>query len=344
MGWDWLSAWWDVFGASSGATWVCIVCEDEAGVVQAIAPLGLRRAAVRGPLWTRRLSLLGGFFVGEGIHRQYPQLLGAFDRHPELLTATLDRLSERGDWGELALVSVPRANAWFEPLAREATSRGWHLRTTDNVPSHVIDMRGTFEDYLARLGASARRRLVHQRKRLAAIGPVSLAYADPSNAAEALDVLNTLRAESVGTPAFGGRALAFHLRLIAGLSDPASLRLSTLSVAGEPQSVNYALRAGGRQYGMAMGRHPRFDRKVSLGTLHLGYELEAAWADGVERYDLMTSRAGEEGWKQELGASPAELIDVRVVRQPLLAAAYRLHDRISAFGRWRAGRVVAPSR
>jgi hypothetical protein len=329
MSWTWLSTWWEVFGDPAGAEWICLVIEDGQGGLAGAAALFRHRGASRGPIRIRKLSVVGGFVrAREGVLSQYAELLGDFDGSPKLLSPMLDHLSGRLDWSELSLGLVPRDSDMLRALRSEASARRWHLRERGSVPSHVVEMRGTFQEYCATRAPSVRRRLVNERRRLAALGEATLEYVDASRAEQTLQLMNRLRAARSGEPAFSPRALEFHLRLIPRLS-PTALRLTKLSLAGEPISVNYALRMGNREYGVAMGFDHGLDGKVSLGTLHLGYALEDAWRDGVGSYDLMTSTPGTDAWKVRLADTSVELVNLQVVRNPVLGAMYRWHDRAS---------------
>ena len=329
MGRHWMTAWWDVFGAAAEATWKGIAVEDQAGETVGICPVFLQRGRVgSSPLPIRRLGILGSFFRGPGtVLTQYNQLLGPFEDRRPVLTTMLDYLDGLGEWSELCLQLAPEAS--LDALRDEAARRGWHVREVPSLPSYVVRTEGTFAEYCASLSPSVRRRLVNQRRRLAAAGDVELSYVEPAEASGALERMNGLYAKRAGAPAFDARALRFHERFLTGLPDTAELRLSQLSVDGTVVSVNYAVRVEDREYGIALGFDDGFDRRVSLGTLHLGYALEHAWRDGVVSYDLMTSPRGAHEWKARLATATLPLVGVQIVRRSWLAALYRVHDRFN---------------
>ncbi|GAA3978857.1 hypothetical protein GCM10022278_39300 [Allohahella marinimesophila] len=70
-------------------------------------------------------------------------------------------------------------------------------------------------------------------------------------------------------------------------------------------SLLYDIVAGDTRYNMQMGFSEDFDKKLSLGTLHLGYAIEAACEAGLRHYSFLagTGRLAEASYKTHLATS-----------------------------------------
>jgi len=332
MGRHWMSVWWDVFGAPEGADWLGAAVEDDAGEIVGVCPVFRQRGTLRGtPIPVHRLGVLGGFFRGPGtVLTQYNQLLGDVTARPELLARILDYLDGLDDWSEMCLQLAADGSEALTALRAEAARRRWYVRVVPSLPSYLVRTGGTFAEYVASRSPSTRRRLLYQRRRLEQSGRFEFTYVEPAASHEALAKMNELYADRAGAPAFDARTMAFHERFIGELPEWGALRLSLISVDDRVVSVNYAVRVRDREYGIALGFDDRFDNRISLGTLHLGYALEDAWRDGVASYDLMTSARGSQEWKARLATSTIPLVGIQIVRRSWLAALYHVHDRFSS--------------
>ena len=140
--------------------------------------------------------------------------------------------------------------------------------------------------------------------------------------------LNRLHRLRWKTQAFAGSRLAFHSSLARRLAARGELVVTRLRVGDEVVSVLYDVRRGGCQYNISMGFDPAFDRKVSLGLLHLGYAMEAAAEESrVATYDLLAGRGQRSDYKRNLSQRCRELSCVQVLRGHVLPPLYRWHDR-----------------
>jgi CelD/BcsL family acetyltransferase involved in cellulose biosynthesis len=244
------------------------------------------------------------------------------------MAALLDHLDGIEGWSELVFPMISRASPSLEALVRAARARGWHLRIKTMRSSRVVRLDGGFETYLRSLSHKTRRRLFNQRKRLEDLGRVEFKHVAWDEGADLIQEMNRFRARRKAGEALGERTLEFHRVLATRLPSLESTRLSCLCLDGVPASVNYALRMKKREYGIQMGFDPSIESRLSLGLLHLGYALEAAAADGITRYDLMTGMGPGPDWKDSIANDEIELVSVQVLRGKMLSCLYGTFDRL----------------
>ncbi|WP_018719648.1 GNAT family N-acetyltransferase [Arhodomonas aquaeolei] len=333
LGWDWLHGWWQHFGAPGGATLRLLAVQDGDGSLCGIAPMMITAERVRGVLPSRRLQLVGNFWHGaETLPTEYADFIVRRDCAETAADTLLDYLLDHGHWGELVLAWARADGHAVHALRRRAAAEGFWLRDAEYRTSYAAETTGGFEDYLAALSRNTRPKLYNRRGQLARHGEVRVErLARRADVAPGLALVNELHARRWGEAAYSGAALAFQQGLAEAVAASGGLWLSVLRVAGRPVSVLYNLRVGGRLYYLQGGFDETFDRRLSLGLLHLGYLLEAAFADPrVHALDLLAGGGRKRQYKEALAPVRTALVDVQAVRQPLLSLAYRVRERIRA--------------
>lgn len=334
MGWEWVMSWWEVFGRGSGGEWAGISAEDESGATVALCPLFRRTGRLKRTLPVRRMELVGGFWNGPpSVLTQYTQFLGEFSSKPGLMNALVEFLDGRPGWSELVFPMIPLRSQCYAALEDAVQSRGWTLRSAPIRPSRVVRLKAGFQEYLRSLSHKTRRRLFNQRIRLETLGRVEFKHVGWEDGQDLIELMNRFRTSERGMDALAKPILEFHGVLASRLHPRGAVRLSYLSLDGSPISVNYALRVGVREYGIQMGYDSTRGRGLSLGLLHLGYALEAAAADGIISYDLMTGMDEGPDWKDSVANAEVEMSALQVLRGRALSLLYGTFDSLRRRGR-----------
>ena len=69
-------------------------------------------------------------------------------------------------------------------------------------------------------------------------------------------------------------------------------------------------------------------RGLSPGFLHLGYAIEAACRDGIQRFDFLAGRGLHRDYKRDFAADQHAADTLHIVRKPSLRALFRIVDRL----------------
>jgi CelD/BcsL family acetyltransferase involved in cellulose biosynthesis len=204
-----------------------------------------------------------------------------------------------------------------------------YLRDAQRAVSYQVTTAGSFDAYRSSLSASSRRRLFGARARLINDhGPVTLEYADAAMLDEYFDQLNSLHALRWGSPVFTGAKLAFNREIAAWLLDEGLLRFSRLIVAGAVRSVLLDLRFGREEINLQSGYDPEFDSRIPLGYVHLGYAIEACFADSIDSFDLLAGWGKNSNYKRAIATDQRQLAVNHLVRSSWAMAGYWLRDRV----------------
>ncbi|MBL82637.1 MAG: GNAT family N-acetyltransferase [Marinobacter sp.] len=233
-------------------------------------------------------------------------------------------------WSEAVFRDVSKGSreaTYLESLAGEA---GWGYRVVDEDTAYAVETRGRFDDYLAKLGPNTRLRLYNRRKVLETCGEITLADAWPDNVGYFLDLLNAFHVKRWQQPCFSERSLRFHFDFLDKIGEEGGVPdLSILYCDGNPVSVLYNVRYRGRIYNIQSGFELGLHKKLSLGTLHLGYSIEDAFREpDVTVFDLLAGAGKNEDYKSRLATSTEALVSVMLVKKPLFKMLYWLKSGI----------------
>ncbi len=199
-----------------------------------------------------------------------------------------------------ALLRLPVARAVLRPVvpgdaAHEAIRAGaaaTGARVSERIVEHhpVLEISGSWDDYLAGFTSKARSELRRSWRRLAERGEVAL---DARADRDALDVLDeALALEAAGWKGRGGTALAvaeadgrFFRGLAAWAAAQGWLRLTTLRLDGRAAAFALELEAHGVRYGLKTAYDESLAR-VSPGRLVIAARVEDAFRSGCTSYDF----------------------------------------------------------
>lgn len=229
-------------------------------------------------------------------------------------------------WNEAVFRDLIESNSDTSRLQQLCRERGWLLRTVHKDTAYHIATDITFDEYLSSLGSNTRLRLFNRRKVLETLGHIEIKNFWPNKVECFFDRLNELHRIRWGEPCFGPLSLDFHLRFLSRIVEEGGRpELSVLSCDKRDISFLYNVAFKGKVYNIQAGYIEEFHRKLALGTLHLGYCIEAACSvPELNSFDLLAGEGKNENYKKRLANREVPMVSVMVVRGRLLKLLYRL--------------------
>jgi hypothetical protein len=219
---------------------------------------------------------------------------------------------------------VLHGTAEYEALHRLGSAMGFTCITKEKTTTYGVDVReNSFDQYLASLGSNTRLKLFNRRKNLSALGDVRIRNVWPDQE-YFYQLLNTFHEKRWGKPCYRGRNLSFMRELLNNLvAQGQHVDLSVMTLNDEPVSVILDIAFNGRIYNLQTGYLENFANKISLGTLHFGYQLEAAFAaPEIDFYDFMAGSGKNADYKTHLANKTGEFHSLLLVKSPLLKMMY----------------------
>jgi CelD/BcsL family acetyltransferase involved in cellulose biosynthesis len=316
---DWLRAWWRVFGGLYGTGGLRIVTVWRGSRLVGTAPLYVGRG-VSGSLGTRHLRFIS---TGEAAHEEtcpdYLNLLCLPGEEAVCADALWGEVG-RMDWDHLEFLDLMADS----PLLRGITLPR-DARSFSRGSCPIADLTDGFEEYLKRLSAKIRKkscRLLREGERAA----VQFEVIGVEQSAGAFADLVRLHQERWNLDGQSGvfaapRFTEFHRNLIQEWLPTGRAILARLSIAGVPVAVLYGFVNGLKFdfYQSGVRRDPA-SLLESPGILAHLLLMRALAERGVTAYDFLRGSAPYKRW---LATRENQLVGVRIWRPTLRAAIHR---------------------
>jgi CelD/BcsL family acetyltransferase involved in cellulose biosynthesis len=324
MSWDWLACWWQHHAASLGAELCVLAIYSSSDELCGLAPFYLHDATHRDWVRVRRLELLGNAWRdSDAVFSEYLDLIADRNSRESVCDAVRQWLKSGSGWDELVLCNV-RVDSLAARLARACTGFVY-ARRDESMMGWRIDLPQSFEAFAAALSSNTRRKVLHQREKLA---DISCRVIEQENRPAALAQLVQFVARRWSRPASEDVRTRFHADLPERFTDQGVLRLSEMRAGPNCVSVMLNLRVAGTEYYLQSGFDGAYARGISPGYLHLGFAIEAACRDGLRRFDFLAGRGLHRDYKRDFAAASTPLESLHIVRKPSLRVLFRLADRL----------------
>lgn len=331
MSWEWHKSWW--LQHKTDRSVLCIIAFYKADELFALAPMYLDEDTyIKGLLPVRRLQFIGKRFRGiSGIRAEYMSFIIQKDLSGfELPLFIVKTICEDSRWDELVLEDMATDELTYEVISSSLSKKGCRYRLESSGPTYVVDCTKSFNDYLAGLGKNTRLRLYNRRKILEQTGTVSIEYMNETNKNEFFETINMWHRQRWGKPAFQNQAQQFLSSVFTLEPSPMSLdHSSLLKLNDRPISVLINALVNGRLYNIQQGYVEDFDKRISVGTLHLGYQIEAAFKDkNILSFDLLEGQGKKSNYKSRLAREEVILESTRWSRSLMLKGLFAVYDKL----------------
>ena len=325
LSWSWMNQWWQ--DHKTPQCTLCIFALYSGKTLLGVAPLYIERDTyVRGLLRTRRLQFIGKrLSYSSGIRSEYMGFIVHQSYEQPVMERLLDAIAREPSWSELALFDVDETSSLYKALPHWAAARAYHKRHEQAGPTYVVDCRKRLADYLASLGSNTRLKLYNRRKVLEQKGRVELVPLTEVTWQTLIDSVLHWHQGRWSKCVFGNSSMAF-LRAVTSM--PALRDSSLLMLDGVPVSVMVNVRAGKTVYNIQLAFNDDLDKRISMGTLHLGYVIEQMFLDpAVERFDLLIGKGKHSNYKSHIATQGPMLVSDRWIRRRPLKWGFQLYDR-----------------
>lgn len=337
MSWPWLYSWWEIWGEALGCELILLgVYLSGKKQLVGIAPLYRHCFRIAIGAQVRRLHFLGNAWrVSPTVRTEYVGVIAEKQKEQEVACALADFLG-KGTWDELVIPDSQNSAGGSFGKALESRCNALLLLRSESQGVR-IGTSGSFEEWTKSLGSNTRLKAINRRAFFEDELSGNWHYVENVNGSQRqfLEFLSGFHQIRWGKHCFDKKALDFHLKLLSRLSEDQRPELSVLKAQDKVVSVLYDIKAGRSVYNLQAGYDETFHRKLSLGTLHLGYAIERAFSQpSSDRYDLLAGSGKKMFYKARFQGQHVTFSTLDFVRSPMLRVAYRC-------GSWLPGRLVS---
>ena len=328
LGWPWLFSWWEVWSPILGLELLLLGVYDENDTLIGLGPFYRRAILTSLGFKVYRLYLIGSAWrLAPTVRTEYCGLVLPRGREKEVNNAILQFVVEL-QWDELICTDLAGGDTdqfapdnWF-------SRHSLRLIPRTNDLGIRIDAGNSFEEWLKSLGKNTRLKAYNRRNYLSNRGDLNFEPHQPDIDGDFFDCLNEFHQTRWGRPVFDGDALRFHNLLLSRLPlGGGHPELTVLKYNGQRVSVLYDVVVDGWRMNLQAGFMEDFDSKVSLGSLHLGFAIEAAFNnESVQFYDLLAGAGKAHFYKSHFKGESVEFCTFQVVKSPFLAFLYKIQS------------------
>jgi len=258
------------------------------------------------------------------IRSEYFQLQQDWDDVSKLLISS--------DWQQLIVPDIETNTPDFFKLKMFSSNRGYFLlQRSVAIAYGIVTQNQNFSEYLSQLSQSARARIFNKRKKLEQMGKLVIENIWP-DVDRFIELLNQFHLQRWGKLCYEGSNLEFVKGFLQAISNEGGkVKLSLMTLDDQVISVLLDVEYQGRVYNFQAGFIEKFSNNIALGSLHLGYEIEAAFSNPlINYYDFMAGQGKNSDYKAAFANNKQELATVYLIKSRWLYWLYRIKDRISS--------------
>ncbi|WP_286804233.1 MULTISPECIES: GNAT family N-acetyltransferase [unclassified Marinimicrobium] len=225
------------------------------------------------------------------------------------LAAELNKLS----WDQLYLPDIEKLSDSEREIATLSESQQWGRYTSKSENSYSIDNLD-FEKYLTYLSTSTRLSFFNRRSRLHEQGRIERFRYALKDINTFFSLLNHFHIQRWGRPCYSYNSMKFLENFSERLdSQGGETIFEVINVNGEPVSTLFDVIWDKRRYNFQTGYAQDYLRKISLGSIHLGYAIEESLRENL-RYDLLAGSGKKTDYKASISTNTTPLNSIIATR------------------------------
>jgi hypothetical protein len=330
LSWNWMHSWWQIWGRDI-ATELYILAAYSKDELVGIAPLYFHTSPIlKGCVTVKRIEFLGTCYRNAHfIRAEYLQFITKPDLQETVNRVLFDYLFSKSGWDEIILSDLTVCSDTYKAINAFADENNCTIRVDCAEETYAITCTDSYSSYISGLGRNTRLKLYNRRKELEKHGPVLVRNVALSELDHSIGRLNKFHEKRWSSLCFSEKAKQFIVNISGNNCQDKNTYCSELLVDGEVVSVLYNLKSGASVYNIQSGFIENFNRKISLGTLHLGYFTEELFKDNsIDTFDLLAGTGKNSNYKARLSKPSTKLETIQVVRSTFLKSMYTVKEKI----------------
>ena len=323
--WEWQYSWWKTWSETLSLKLFLLTAYYD-GKLIGVAPLYIDKIDIIKGFPIKRLQFIGNAWrKANTVRTEYLEFITCNEYSAEVCEEFLKFISLSPCWDELLICDLVEDSPTFSAINNKDLIGNWHVFKRDSEAGVKIPTVGDFSHYLTTLGKNMRLKLFNRRKTIAEMGTVHIQTLCGSEADQFFVHLNRLHQKRWGGDCFSGQSLEFHKSLIELINDDECLELSLIVFENDAVSALYNIKIGNKIFNLQAGFIEEFHKKISLGTLHLGYSIEQAFNDDkITSFDLLAGEGKNSFYKARYKGDDVNFLTMQIVRKKRLKYLYKL--------------------
>jgi len=333
LSWEWINTWWSVFGNPKTDKLKIITVTDINNQLVGIAPLFITKTLTKKIINSRRLQFLGNYWHGKVTMRsELLEFIVSPTNTDSIILSILKYIFSSDEWDEIVFSELRIESDTYRLFTKSKYFKNCYSRNHDSFNSYYLPTTGQFDEYLNSLGKNTRLKLYNRRKLLNTLGDVHFETGINNEINIRLEQLNQLHEKRWGNPVFSNKRLAFNRIIATLMSSNNQLSFSVLTIDKNIVSIQFNYNIKGHIYNIQAGFDESVHKKIALGYLHFGFEIENTFNSGYKVYDFLAGNGKNSPYKKHLTKESVNITTLQYIRSPILRLLYKTYDTLSKSG------------
>lgn len=328
LSWQWMYSWWEVYGNQENDKLLLIGVYDDNDRLICLAPLYKSLYKLKKFIPITRIQFLGTKIGGySGFRTEYLQFIADFKYSEESTKLILRYLVKHVNFDELWLKDLVVNSNTYQNLSVVNHKKKLYRRLQSKDYTYGINVKDDFMSYIESLGKNSRLKVYNRRKVLNILGNITLESVDAGNYKDIFPILTDFHLPRWEI------SLSYnnHVKFISKLINDGSISPSGIVIRldNEPVGCTFDIISGDRSYNLQIGYLNGINKKISMGSLTLGYATELYCNDPeIMHYDLLAGEGKNTNYKVRIANEDVKLESLQIVSNPFLQIAYKLKDKL----------------
>ena len=323
LSWDWMYSWWQVWAQDDFE--LLLLGAYNGDQLVGIAPLYSKTAPSKLLINSRYIEFIGTSSTSHfGFRTEYLEFLADRSCAAEAVQSLFNWIANEATFDEMRLNDIVKGSATHR-CALGFAEYGHYIRLQEASQTYGIDTHDAFDSYVKRLGKNSRLKVFNRRKVLEDLGDVTLETIHQSNFGEVLDHLSEFHLRR------WGRHISYknHRNFIDLLCNDSDKSVSGIIIRldGKLLGCTFDVDCGNTCYNFQLGFADNVDKKISMGSLTIGYAAERCFNNPhLEYYDLLAGEGKHSNYKNRIATAGKQFESLQIVSSPLFKSLYRIKD------------------
>jgi Acetyltransferase (GNAT) domain len=328
LGWIWQYNWWKQWAKDRKYKLHLLAAYTEDNKLAGIAPMYMVSKKIQGGRFIKQLQFIGSSWgAKETVRTEYLNFITHKCNESVITSLFLEYLNNDSHWDQIVFADVETNSLTSHLLEDQIFFSNDYHRVVHEDKGTYIDTSGNFEKYKLALGKNSRLKVFNRRNLLCKKGEIKIEKSDSDSIDSYFNFLNELHILRWGKPCFNNESLNFHKNIARKYYKQNKLNLSRITLSDEPVSILYNIRMRNIDYNIQSGYYDNLDKKLSLGSLHLGYEIENAFnSPDINRFDLLAGQGKNTYYKSHYSSRCYNFVTIQINRPNYLIKMYRYYD------------------
>lgn len=327
LSWDWMNAWWQTFRQNHYE--LLLLGVYEGSNLMCIAPLYIYDKASKFGFKKRRVTSIGSNTeFSSGFRSEYMEFLADPSQDTALVNSIFSWLTREIAFDDLYLPDLVIGSTTHR-CTQKLTEQKLYVRLQLASQTYGIKTEGSFDDYIKNLGKNSRLQVFNRRKVLEASGNLIIEPVDSTNFTEILDSLGEFHLQR------WQEQLEYdvHKKFVIHLCQNNEINVSGIKASRDNilLGCTFDIDCGEKCYNFQLGFADNVDKKVSMGSLALGYGMERCFTESrLKYYDLMAGQGKNSNYKTRFAEPGAQFESLEIIANPWLKILYQIKDKLDS--------------